>query len=109
MITKTEGQPHARRRGWLRNGNPPGDLSKVTRCGAKTRRGTPCRAPAMKNGRCRMHGGGSTGPLTRAGLERMRRAKTKHGFFAQEALEFRRLVHRILREAKAHLRSIPMP
>ena len=27
------------------------------RCGAKTRRGTPCRAPAMANGRCRMHGG----------------------------------------------------
>jgi hypothetical protein len=26
-------------------------------CGAKTRRGTPCQNPAMKNGRCRMHGG----------------------------------------------------
>ena len=31
------------------------------RCGAKTRRGTPCRAPAMPNGRCRMHGGSSPG------------------------------------------------
>jgi len=109
MMTKTEGQPHARRRGWLKSGNPPGDLSKVPRCGAKTRRGTPCRAPAMKNGRCRMHGGGSTGPLTRAGLERMRQAKTKHGLYAAATLEFRRLVNRILREAKAHLRSIPMP
>jgi glucans biosynthesis protein len=26
------------------------------RCGAKTRSGIPCRAPAMRNGRCRMHG-----------------------------------------------------
>ena len=29
------------------------------RCGAKTRSGTPCRSPAMANGRCRMHGGKS--------------------------------------------------
>jgi hypothetical protein len=26
-------------------------------CGAKTRKGRPCQNPAMKNGRCRMHGG----------------------------------------------------
>lgn len=26
-------------------------------CGAKTRGGTPCKSPAMENGRCRMHGG----------------------------------------------------
>lgn len=26
-------------------------------CGAKTRSGTPCKSPAMANGRCRMHGG----------------------------------------------------
>jgi len=28
-------------------------------CGAKKRDGTPCRAPAMPNGRCRIHGGKS--------------------------------------------------
>lgn len=28
-------------------------------CGAKTRSGTPCKTPAMENGRCRMHGGKS--------------------------------------------------
>src|SRR5215212_1797217 len=28
-------------------------------CGAKTRRGTECKNPAMQNGRCRMHGGAS--------------------------------------------------
>lgn len=31
-------------------------------CGAKTRAGTPCKNRAMPNGRCRMHGGKSTGP-----------------------------------------------
>ena len=30
------------------------------RCGARTR-SSPCRSPAMPNGRCRMHGGGSPG------------------------------------------------
>jgi len=31
------------------------------RCGAQTRSQSPCRAPAMPNGRCRMHGGASPG------------------------------------------------
>lgn len=32
------------------------------RCGAKTRSGNPCKNYAMANGKCRMHGGKSTGP-----------------------------------------------
>jgi capsular exopolysaccharide synthesis family protein len=36
---------------------------KSPRCGAKTRKGTPCRSPVMANGICRMHGGKSTGHL----------------------------------------------
>ena len=36
-------------------------------CGAKTRRGTMCVATAMKNGRCKNHGGLSTGPKTPEG------------------------------------------
>ncbi|UGB30959.1 MULTISPECIES: HGGxSTG domain-containing protein [Bacillales] len=31
-------------------------------CGAKTRQGTPCKKTPLKNGRCRLHGGKSTGP-----------------------------------------------
>lgn len=31
------------------------------RCLARTRRGTACQCPAMKNGRCKLHGGKSTG------------------------------------------------
>lgn len=33
----------------------------MARCGAKTRSGQPCKSRAMANGRCRMHGGKSTG------------------------------------------------
>ncbi len=71
--------PPTQRRGWLKNGNPVGDFSQARRCGAKTRQGTPCRCPAMRNGRCRLHGGLSTGPKTPEGVERIRRAVTKHG------------------------------
>ncbi|NLP50398.1 HGGxSTG domain-containing protein [Bacillus sp. RO1] len=31
-------------------------------CGAKTRKGSPCQKAPLKNGRCRLHGGKSTGP-----------------------------------------------
>lgn len=37
------------------------------RCEARTRRGTPCQCKALANGRCKYHGGKSTGPRTTAG------------------------------------------
>lgn len=41
------------------------------RCGAQTRKGTPCRAKAMlKSGRCPRHGGLSTGQRTDEGKAR---------------------------------------
>ena len=50
------------------------------RCGAKTRRGTPCRRPANKrNGRCRLHGGQSTGPKTAEGRAKIAAANTTTG------------------------------
>ena len=72
-------------RGWLKNGNPTGDPNNAPRCGARTRKGKECLAPAMPNGRCRMHGGGSTGPRTPEGLARSRRARWKHGLYSAEA------------------------
>ena len=43
------------------------------RCEAHARStGKPCVAPAMKNGRCRRHGGLSTGPKSAAARERLR-------------------------------------
>ena len=42
-----------------------------TRCNAKTRKGTPCQARGLgKGGRCRFHGGMSTGPKTPEGKAR---------------------------------------
>ena len=43
-------------------------------CGARTRKGIPCIAPSMTNGRCRMHGGLSTEPKTPEGRQRLAEA-----------------------------------
>ena len=75
----------AERRGWLKNGNQPGNPQVAVRCGAKTRCGSACQGPAMPNGRCRLHGGKSSGPRTAIGLERCRRANWKHGRYSQQA------------------------
>ena len=48
------------------------------------RHGTPCKGPAMLNGRCRMHGGTSTGPRTKRGIARSRRANWKTGCILQK-------------------------
>jgi hypothetical protein len=46
------------------------------RCGAHARTtGKPCQAPAMPNGRCKLHGGMSTGPKTAAGRARIAAAQ----------------------------------
>jgi hypothetical protein len=43
-------------------------------CGAKTRAGSPCkRTSIFINGRCKLHGGMSTGPITKAGKARAAR------------------------------------
>lgn len=91
--------PHASRFGWLKNNNPPGDPSTAPRCGARTRGGKPCRSAAMRNGRCRMHGGASTGPRRAAGLSRSKRAAWKHGRYSAEPLAARR-------DARATMRAL---
>lgn len=48
----------------------PDDLRDL-QCGAKTRAGTPCKQKAIyANGRCKWHGGCSTGPNTTEGKKR---------------------------------------
>jgi|SRR5882724_2295320 len=78
------------RRGRLRNGAAPGDFLAAPRCGARTRSGECCRQPAMKNGRCRMHGGLSTGPRTADGRARCAAARRTHGFYSAEMVALRR-------------------
>jgi hypothetical protein len=70
------------------------------RCGARTRSGASCKSPAMQNGRCRMHGGTSTGPRTSEGLERMRRANTRHGIYSEESRRQMRAIRKLVREAE---------
>jgi hypothetical protein len=70
------------------------------RCGARTRSGVKCKAPAMSNGRCRMHGGKSTGPRTAEGLERMRRANTRHGNYSEKSRRLIQAVRKLVREAR---------
>jgi hypothetical protein len=47
------------------------------RCEARTRKGTPCQCQALKNGRCRLHGGLSTGPKTPEGRARIAEAQRR--------------------------------
>jgi len=50
----------------------PADLWDLP-CGAKTRAGTPCKLTTLyPGGRCKWHGGLSTGPKTEAGKEQSR-------------------------------------
>jgi hypothetical protein len=50
-------------------------------CGAKGKHsGLPCKAPAMENGRCRVHGGSSSGPKSTDHLSSSPNAKT-HGIY----------------------------
>lgn len=71
-------------------------------CGARTRQGGSCGQPAMRNGRCRFHGGLSTGPRTAEGMARMKAAHTTHGQRGQEARRFRAMV----RDLKAGARRL---
>ncbi|HEY8034697.1 MAG TPA: HGGxSTG domain-containing protein [Methylobacter sp.] len=50
---------------------PMPDNLKDLQCGAKTRAGTPCKQKAIyANGRCKWHGGCSTGAKTEEGKKR---------------------------------------
>jgi len=103
-------RPSARRRGQLRHGNPSGDFLAAPRCGARTRAACPCRQPAMANGRCRLHGGLSTGPRTPAGLTRSRRARWKHGARSagvRALLRAGRQQTRLTRALRARLAAFP--
>lgn len=62
------------------------DGSDSALCNAKTRRGARCRALALPSGRCRWHGGMSTGPKTPEGKRRV----TANLIRANEVLAARR-------------------
>src|ERR1700674_4959237 len=106
MAQTIDETPHEKRRGTLRNGNPSGDFSTAPRCGARNRHGTPCQCPAMQNRRCRVHGGLSTGPKTSEGVDRIRRAVTKHERYSVKALARRKDYRDLLRDCRTLLESM---
>jgi hypothetical protein len=93
-------KPHGCAAGPLRNGNPRGDPNAAPRCGARNRAGAACRAPAMANGRCRSHGGKSTGPRTEQGMARLRAARSVHGFYGEDGRAFRRLLQALGKQGR---------
>jgi hypothetical protein len=84
-----------------------GDPSQAPRCGAKTRRGTPCQRAKERNPhtghlkKCRLHGGLSSGPKTMEGRARIAAANWRHGQRSKAAKEARR----VLREKLAALKA----
>jgi glucans biosynthesis protein len=87
-------------RGRLKNGNRAGDPSTAPRCGAKTRAGGLCRQPAMKNGRCRLHGGKSPGAPRGE-----RNGNYRHGLRTIEAIAERRHAAEVRRALRDLLRE----
>ncbi|MHB0770528.1 HGGxSTG domain-containing protein [Bradyrhizobium sp. 5.13L] len=72
------------------------------RCGARTRGGHACQAPAMRGKtRCRMHGGGRG-----CGAPKGNFNARKHGRFAQDSIAERRQVQDLLDEAWKLLREM---
>ena len=76
-------------------------------CGATSKRsGLPCTQPAMKNGRCRFHGGKSTGAKTPEGKQAQRQANLKAGLYTKEALAERQQMRDLLNQCQAVLDEI---
>jgi hypothetical protein len=70
-------------------------MHQSPRCGARTRAGSACQSPAVSGKRrCRMHGG-AKGSGAAAG----NRNALKHGRYSHEAIEFRRRMQELVREA----------
>ena len=77
------------------------------RCGAKTRRGTACQRPANKqNGRCRLHGGRSTGPKSAEGRAKIAAANLRHGEFTQAKIAKRKADAKIAKRLRDRLRVV---
>ena len=89
---------------WRFGPNWPGQ-----RCGAKTRSGSPCKRPANKQkGRCRLHGGASTGPKTKEGRAIIARSNTKNGRYTKAKLAERKRQAMITKELWARRKMIEL-
>jgi hypothetical protein len=81
----------------------PLPLRLAPRCCARTRAGNSCQSPRVKGkARCRMHGGakGSGAPKGRAN------GRYRHGHFTCEAVQRRRALRTLIRDARAFLEEL---
>jgi len=79
-----------------------GPMLASPRCGAKTRSGRPCRAPAVYGKkRCRMHGGAPG-----SGAPKGNRNALKHGLYTKEARAERRRSRELIRESRRLMRDL---
>lgn len=88
-----------------RKGTATQAMQSALRCGAKTRSGKPCAAPAVTGrNRCRLHGGadGVGAPVGNTNA-------LKHGRFTKKAIFERRQVKIAKRLAKAFLKKNGLP
>jgi hypothetical protein len=77
-------------------------MHQSPRCGARTRSGSPCRSPAVKDKRrCRMHGGAEG-----SGAPRGNRNAITHGLRSAEALALRRQVRELLRGTRELIEKV---
>ena len=83
----------------LRNVGP---MRQSPRCGAKTRKGTPCAAPAVSGkARCRMHGG-AAGSGTPAGNQNA----LKLGLYTAEEHALKRHISQLIRDSRKIIAKI---
>lgn len=79
-----------------------GPMLASPRCGASTRRGGSCRAPAVRGkSRCRMHGGAPG-----SGAPKANQNARKHGLFTKDALAERKEIQALLGEARKLLQQM---
>jgi hypothetical protein len=72
-------------------------INRTEICGARTRKGTPCRRYDLyAGGRCRLHGG-----LSLSGKEH---GRYRHGLFTREAIQQQREFRLLLKQAREMLR-----
>jgi uncharacterized protein YjcR len=72
------------------------------RCGAKTRSGKPCMAPAVSGKtRCRMHGGAAG-----SGAPRGNQNAVTHGFYTRKAKAERQKIRRLVLHSRDLIRKV---
>ena len=79
-----------------------GPMLASLRCGARTRTGKPCSAPAVEGRtRCRMHGG-----APESGAPTGNQNAVKHGLYTKAAIKGRKQLRTLMRDARRLVQSI---